>query len=1073
MSNKLKNPLNKLSQLLRKSPLPVMTCLLITNHSLAVADELPAYLLLSEEQQAAYATGIEKLDDDVAQQNSDVEVDFSLLFDSGSADYASYYDAGAFAATYALGLAGMSSPATYSIYYGVQVFLYVIAEALTRSGSDAAKYFPLTNKYDFKFADIEDFEKPDGNSTAAEAVLYAQQQVFNELIDIAEVGASGTANFGYATYESWKGYALFTGSVMTYINSLDIGEIANCGLLDSLGRGAYCDQGGDREKREPWERHIEYPSRGTREFEYIANTDSDRYYYSGSNDTFVINHALNGNHIQALEKATYFGFDRVDTGFTTDYVIGGEFAQLGEGDDFAANVSVVYGDKSDSGNGVGNDTIWRAHEAYGGQGNDTIIESHLARGQRGDDLLLLNRESWGGSGNDTIVSANNTTPYNALMYGEGGNDKLNGALLRMDLMYGGSGYDFLTDEISCDVTAGGHMDGGSEQDSAAILLRNIQGLDIVLPNNNIPNLETHGEFDFALMSGCDPMLPLVSVNNIENILIEDLRDQDTDDELDFGTLPQAFTYEGSHLDNTVQGSAFNDIIRGANGDDELRGNAGNDIIDGGHGDDYLYGGAGNDILFPGTGSGIVNGNDGIDTVNFSNATSAVDIKLEVTNSIDNLPVGASLLELIQYLVPLGESSSADGTNILKYLENAIGSNYNDSIKGTSSDNLLFGGHGADIIDALAGNDVLIAGGGFDTLSGGTGADVFELSDRNSTVTITDYKFSEGDRIQIDLVAMGLSVNDDITNYIEYEQDNRMVNLLVDNQVFNIAQLQSGNDFQPSQITSNTRSTVEYQGLASSTSMDLILKPAQVNLTHDWITHDISEYKVEQANVFVSAPSRNGDNGGAIRLNNVSNESFDIVFSEWDYLDDKHNNGENYDYLVIDSGRYDVADGTVVEVGNFDIDGVNNWLSIDFEQEFDAEPYVFLTIQTYNGANTITIRVKDISTSGFKAALYEQESLSNTNHAIERVSYLAVLPSDENDGSLITPNTTHSLALYSDYLGTYNRYIGRHRYFLQEEKSLDNETDHEYETVHVLEIGNVSLIQQVTNNENDPVSIRRR
>jgi hypothetical protein len=621
----------------------------------------------------------------------------------------------------------------------------------------------------------------------------------------------------------------------------------------------------------------------------------------------------------------------------------------------------------------------------------------------------------------------------------------------MDLMYGGSGYDLLIDEISCDVTAGGHMDGGSEQDSAHIVIKNIQGLDIVLPNNNRPNFYSHGEFDFALMSGCDPELPLVSVNDIEKIIIEDQRDQNTDFEIDFRKLPQAFTYEGSHFDNTVQGSAFDDIIRGANGDDELRGNAGNDILDGGHGEDSMLGGAGDDILFPGTGPGWVGGNGGLDTVSYINAPSEVTVALPVNSDF------------------YGESYLLNEKNWLESIENAIGSNYNDNITGSDSINVLVGGHGDDIIKALAGNDVLVAGGGFDTLSGGTGADTFELSDRNSTVTITDYKFSEGDRIQVDLVAMGLSVSDNITNYIEYDQDNRMVTLSLANQEFNIAQLALNNDFQSSQITSNTRSTAEYQALSS-----FMLHPAQVNLKHDWITHDISHGEFEQANIFVSAPTFNGIAGGAIRLDNVSNESFTIKFSEWNYLNQTHPNGESYDYLVMDSGRYETDDGTVVEVGDFELDGVADWHNVTFEQDFDDNPYVFLTIQTFNGKDTITIRAKDINSSGFKAALYEQESLMTGGfHLIERVSYLAILPGNGTDGVIDGISGSQAFSLFNANVDHTNTQIGSHIYFLQEEKSLDDEIEHVNETVQVLEIGNVSLIQQVSSNGNDTVSIRRR
>ena len=100
-------------------------------------------------------------------------------------------------------------------------------------------------------------------------------------------------------------------------------------------------------------------------------------------------------------------------------------------------------------------------------------------------------------------------------------------------------------------------------------------------------------------------------------------------------------------------------------------------------------------------------------------------------------------------------------------------------------------------------------------------------------------------------------------------------------------------------------------------------------------------------------------------------------------------------------------------------------------------------------------------------------MMNGDHHIERVSYLAILPGNGTDGSINTGSGSQAFTLFSDDLNNANKQIGTHTYFLQEEQSEDDEIEHFYETVQVLEIGNVSLIQQVSNNGNDTVSIRRR
>jgi Ca2+-binding RTX toxin-like protein len=64
--------------------------------------------------------------------------------------------------------------------------------------------------------------------------------------------------------------------------------------------------------------------------------------------------------------------------------------------------------------------------------------------------------------------------------------------------------------------------------------------------------------------------------------------------------------------DTVIGSASNDIISGGYGNDSLSGNAGNDFLNGEDGNDTLLGGTGNDSLYGGAGNDSLNGQTGID-----------------------------------------------------------------------------------------------------------------------------------------------------------------------------------------------------------------------------------------------------------------------------------------------------------------------------------------------------------------------------------------------------------------------------------------------------------------------------
>lgn len=114
------------------------------------------------------------------------------------------------------------------------------------------------------------------------------------------------------------------------------------------------------------------------------------------------------------------------------------------------------------------------------------------------------------------------------------------------------------------------------------------------------------------------------------------------------------------------------------------------VMKGGDGNDYLQGTAGNDVI---------NGGSGNDTasfvMSFSNTATGVTVDLNTQGSAQN--------------------TGAAGTDTLSGIENLIGSQYNDTLTGDGSDNVIEGG---------LGNDMLVAGGGIDTLSyAGAGAGV--------------------------------------------------------------------------------------------------------------------------------------------------------------------------------------------------------------------------------------------------------------------------------------------------------------------------------------------------------------
>ncbi|WP_048441015.1 calcium-binding protein [Caenimonas sp. SL110] len=132
---------------------------------------------------------------------------------------------------------------------------------------------------------------------------------------------------------------------------------------------------------------------------------------------------------------------------------------------------------------------------------------------------------------------------------------------------------------------------------------------------------------------------------------------------------------GSGIDNYF-GTPDDDTIFGFGGNDNLGGGSGNDSIDGGEGDDYLQGGSGNDTLI---------GGNGFDTVAFDGAFTGVVV---------NLATGAV-------------SDGQGGTDTISGIDAVNGTQFNDSLTGSTGTNFFRPGLGDDTIVGNGGSDVVM------------------------------------------------------------------------------------------------------------------------------------------------------------------------------------------------------------------------------------------------------------------------------------------------------------------------------------------------------------------------------
>lgn len=153
--------------------------------------------------------------------------------------------------------------------------------------------------------------------------------------------------------------------------------------------------------------------------------------------------------------------------------------------------------------------------------------------------------------------------------------------------------------------------------------------------------------------------------------------------------------------SAFHGGDGNDAITGGNLNDVIHGDGGNDTLVGGAGNDHLMGDGGKDILIGGAGDDVLDGGSSTDTVDYSSALGGV--------SID---------------IGLG-TVTGDGHDTLLNIENAVGSNFDDTITGSSGANTLTGGSGNDVLHGGDGNDTLIGGDGLDQLFGDGGNDTLK------------------------------------------------------------------------------------------------------------------------------------------------------------------------------------------------------------------------------------------------------------------------------------------------------------------------------------------------------------
>ena len=146
-----------------------------------------------------------------------------------------------------------------------------------------------------------------------------------------------------------------------------------------------------------------------------------------------------------------------------------------------------------------------------------------------------------------------------------------------------------------------------------------------------------------------------------------------------------------------------DSFTGGSGDDTITGGATDDVFVGNLGNDSFFGNDGDDVLNGGGGADILDGGAGNDTASYEDSPNRVVINL---------------------LADTASSGHAAGDTLIS-IENLIGTEFGDNLRGNFGDNVINGGNGQDVLIGYNGDDMLFGGNADDAINGGAGADFID------------------------------------------------------------------------------------------------------------------------------------------------------------------------------------------------------------------------------------------------------------------------------------------------------------------------------------------------------------
>ena len=394
------------------------------------------------------------------------------------------------------------------------------------------------------------------------------------------------------------------------------------------------------------------------------------------------------------------------------------------------------------GAGAESDSILSVEGIDGSGEGDTLTgnsQTNVITGWGGDDTLN------GGGGFDLLV-------------GRDGSDTLNGGPAD-DFLDGGDGNDFLFGETGDDHLSGDEdfdmpglpptlgaryddvFDGGDGLDTIGYAHRQ-SGVTATLPatGQSSGNGDTGSAENDRINANVEHVTgghgnDVLTGNGLANTLVggpggdtlsggagtDTLRGDDGADTLHGGSeadnLSGDATFSFAPGGDTLNGDGGSDHITGATGADTINGGDGNDVLTGDGDGDTINGGADADLLQGGAGVDTLRGDAGTDTLKGQGDADDMGGGADADTAVySDSPSGVkAALALTGPSTANGTGNGAENDTIQADVENLMGSDHGDELKGGAGANTLTGRSGNDILDVAGnGSDVANCGDGTDT-----------------------------------------------------------------------------------------------------------------------------------------------------------------------------------------------------------------------------------------------------------------------------------------------------------------------------------------------------------------------